>query len=562
MKHRLTRRLVLYFSVTLLAFALIIGGVFGFLFRRYTLELHTNDLRTHAEAVAASLSGKASDAPEEEAAPQTPANTAAAAAGRHGGCRGRHGMMGRKGQAAPAAAQSPAPGRPAGTAMGPHTYCRRRVSADDPAPSAASTPTESNGADTDLAVLLRQLNAFTGSEVWLVDRGARTITLSGAETGTDYTELPPSAETLLETIFSGTEAVGEDFNALLETPAVTAGAPVRDADGNVTGAILMHRKLSDIQAGEAAGFRILALSLGLAFLLAAGLSVLLARRFIRPLAAMEKTAASLADGNYEARSGIRQDDEIGSLAQSLDTLAEKLEEAAAQSAKLDAMRRDFFASISHELRTPLTVLRGSLDALSSGLVTDEEKRREYLAQMETNAVHLSRLVSDVFDLARLENPDFSIEKAEMDLSAALSDAIRATRRLAAPKSVELLHSDAPPIPFRGDYGRLRQMFLTVLDNAVKFSPEGGQVKITAEAAGDRWRVTIKDQGPGIARDLLPHIFDRFRTNRAGGTGLGLAIAQEIARRHDVVVEVESEAGQGAAFSFRGHALQEPPAGGQ
>jgi len=106
------------------------------------------------------------------------------------------------------------------------------------------------------------------------------------------------------------------------------------------------------------------------------------------------------------------------------------------------------------------------------------------------------------------------------------------------------------------------MFLTVLDNAVKFSPEGGQVKITAEAAGDRWRVTIKDQGPGIARDLLPHIFDRFRTNRAGGTGLGLAIAQEIARRHDVVVEVESEAGQGAAFSFRGHALQEPPAGGQ
>ena len=541
MNHGLTRRLVLYFSLALLTFALVIGGVFGFLFRRYTLELHTNDLRTHAEAVAASLSRK-----ENTGAAGAPSDVTPR--GHHEGRRGM--TMHRMGMESPSAQAHDETKAPA--AMGAHTYCRRRVT-DHPAPSTG------NDDDRGLASLLDQLNAFTGSDVWLVDRASRTITLSGTETETDYTELPESADALLETVFSGKSVSGEDFSTLLDVPSVTAGAPVTDADGRITGAVLMHRRLSDIRASEAAGFQILAVSLALAFLLAAVLSYLLARRFIRPLALMEKTAAALADGNYETRSGVRQDDEIGSLAQSLDVLAQRLEDAAAERSKLDAMRRDFFASISHELRTPLTVLRGSLDALSSGLVADEEKRREYLAQMETSAVHLTRLVSDIFDLARLENPDFSIEKTDVDLSDALRDAVRSARRLAAPKAVDIHLADVPPISMRGDYGRLRQMFLAVLDNAVKFSPEGAAVEIGAELSGDRWRIAIKDHGPGVAADLLPHIFDRFRTNREGGTGLGLAIAQEIARRHDVVLEADSIEGQGATFAFRGRITGRPSA---
>ena len=553
MKHNLTRRLVLYFSVTLLVFALVIGGVFSFLFRRYTLNLHTNDLKTHAEAVAASLSGAITNEPGNGVpnVAEPNASEAVGVRGRHG--EGRHGMTMRQYSSDAPAPVLQAPNNThghAGEMKGARTYCRRQVATESH--SAASGDAEKTG--TSLASLLRQLNAFTGSEVWLVDRVSRTITLSGPEAGTDYTELPDSAEALLETVFSGKSVSGEDFTALLDVPSVTAGAPVKDADGNVTGAILMHRKLSDIHSSEEAGFYILAVSLALAFILAAALSVLLARRFIQPLSVMEKTAAALTDGTYDARSGIRQDDEIGSLARSLDTLAERLEAAAEQSARLDAMRRDFFASISHELRTPLTVLRGSLDALSSGLVIDEEKRREYLSQMDTNARHLSRLISDIFDLARLENPDFSIEKTDVDLSDALRDAVRSARRLAAPKSVDLRLSDSPPIPMRGDYGRLRQMFLAVLDNAVKFSPENVTVEISVALSEDRWRVTIKDHGPGIAADVLPHIFDRFRTNRTGGTGLGLAVAQEIARRHDIVLEATSIEKDGATFSFRGQSI--------
>lgn len=539
MKHRLTLRLVLYFSAALLVFALVIGSVFGVLFRRYTSDLHTNDLRTHAEAIAASLSG------------QKPPSASASANSEkssfpHGEHEGRRGRMGRRsaesfggGMQAQNAASSHT------SAMGPHTYCRRRVSDDAPATSA--------GIEAEAGSLLRQLNAFTGSDVWLVDRASQTITLSGPQTETDYTELPPAAETLLETIFAGKSAVGEEFSALTDAPSVTAGAPVRDTDGNVTGAVLMHRRLSDIHASESAGFQILAISLALAFVLAVALSVLLARRFIRPLAEMEKTAAALSGGDYNARSGVRQDDEIGSLAQSLDVLAERLETAAGERAQLDAMRRDFFASISHELRTPLTVLRGSLDALSAGLVTDEEKRREYLSQMETNVRQLSRLVDDLFDLARLENPDFSVDKTDIDLSDVLQDAVRSARRLAAPKFVEIRCGKPPSIPMQGDYGRLRQMFLAVLDNAVKFSPEPAAVEVEIETSGNQWRISIQDHGAGISSEALPHIFDRFRTSREGGTGLGLSIAQAVARRHDVVLEAKNAETGGAIFSFRGHA---------
>ncbi len=539
----MTRRLVLYFSVTLLVFALVIGGVFGFLFRRYTLDLHTNDLLTHAEAIATSLSGKETSTTINAATvpPESHAPSDAMPRGQHGG---RHGMMMRRmGTEIPTAqAQNNAKGH---DERGAHTYCRRRVS-DTPTPSAE------NDNNRGLASLLKQLNAFTGSEVWIVDRAERTITLTGTETGTDYTEIPPAAETLLEEIFTGKSVAGESFNAMLDVPSVTAGAPIRDADGNVTGALLMHRRLSDIHASETAGFQILAISLILAFLLAAVLSFVLARRFIRPLSMMDRTAAALADEKYETRSGVRQDDEIGSLAKSLDVLAERLEAAAEERSKLDAMRRDFFASISHELRTPLTVLRGSLDALSAGLVENEEKRRDYFAQMQANLLHLNRLVNDLFDLARLENPDFAIEKTDVDLSDALRDAVRTARRLAAPMSVELRLGDTPPIPMHGDYGRLRQMFLAVLDNAVKFSPESGTVEINVELSADHWRVAITDHGSGIAAELLPNLFDRFRTNREGGTGLGLSIAQNIARRHDIVLEADSVEGEGATFAFRGH----------
>ena len=562
MNRSLTRRLLLYFSVTLLAFAVIIGGVFSFLFRRYASDLNAADLEHRAAAIAAMM-----NEPAAEAKPSRPEVDPTATGDDSGAVyemrrRGqRHGrMMGRRGNhhddtPAPAVA-SPAPDSAANPS--PHAYCRHRITTAGRQPADGQTANGAAEGTASLAAYLRRLNDLAASEVWLVDKTTRTMTYYGDDESTSYEELPAAAEAMLDRLFAGETVTSGDFSAFLGVPSVTAGVPIKDSDGTVTGALLLHRTLEDARKSERDAVRMLALALGLAFLLAAGLSLLLARRFVRPLAQMETTAAALTEGRYETRTAIDREDEIGSLAKSLDTLAARLAEAEAERGRLAQMRQDFLAGVSHELRTPITVLKGSLELLASGLLADEAKKRDYLCQMKENIEALERLVGDLFELTRLQNADFTIEQSPMNLPDALADAIRAAQRLAAGKEVVIEGPEAlPPVPIRGDYGRLRQMFLTVLDNAVKFSPDGGRIETTLSLAGQEWRVTIRDHGPGIDAGDLPHIFERFHRQHgplnAKGTGLGLAIAREIARRHDITIECQSVAGEGAAFLFSGTA---------
>ena len=205
---------------------------------------------------------------------------------------------------------------------------------------------------------------------------------------------------------------------------------------------------------------------------------------------------------------------------------------------------------THELRTPVTVLRGSLEALCDGVVSDGPKVAEYHREMLGEARHLERLVNDLLELSRLQNRDFAIEMAPINLLDPLQEARRSAARLGQSKSVYLEMQAPTPLPFEGDYGRLRQMFLIVLDNAVKFSPPGGCVAIAADSE----KIVISDQGCGIKEDQLPHIFDRFYRSRsaqnAGGTGLGLAIAAGIARRHGMEITADNLPEGGAVFTFR------------
>jgi len=214
------------------------------------------------------------------------------------------------------------------------------------------------------------------------------------------------------------------------------------------------------------------------------------------------------------------------------------------------LRQDFLASVSHELRTPVTVLRGSLEALCDGIVETPDRVGEYHRQMLKETVGLQRLVNDLMDLSRLQNVDFPIERSPVILNEVLGDALYSAGQIARPKAIRI-QQELPdePLSFQGDYGRLRQMFLIVLDNAVKFSPNGGTITVTL-APG---RVTVRDEGPGIPPEEIGLIFDRFHKARTeasnGGSGLGLAIAKQIAARHDIRISVQSEPGHGAAFRF-------------
>ncbi|MEG2417780.1 MAG: ATP-binding protein, partial [Eubacterium sp.] len=292
------------------------------------------------------------------------------------------------------------------------------------------------------------------------------------------------------------------------------------------------------------------IALGLAILL----SSVLAKRFTRPLKRIEETTKILAQGDYSAQTQVVTNDEIGSLAIHVDALAHRLDEASRESEKLERLRQAFIANISHELRTPVTVMRGSLEALKDGVVSDPDQVKAYYTQLVDESIHLERMVNDLLELTRLQNIDYSIEKEHLNLPEVLDNALRTCRQLAARKSITLdIKRDVQHFPFEGDYGRLRQLFIIILDNAVKFTPVGGTIEIQSNQSSDAMTVRITDHGPGIPPEDIPHIFDRFYKANTGsnqkGTGLGLAIAGQIAGRHGISISADSTPGITTTFTI-------------
>lgn len=223
--------------------------------------------------------------------------------------------------------------------------------------------------------------------------------------------------------------------------------------------------------------------------------------------------------------------------------------------RLEAMRRDFVANVSHELRTPLTAIKGYVETLLDGALEDKEHAREFLGVIGEHAKRLDNIVADLLKLSRLESGASLLEKSEIELKT-LADGILAgfpARFLSGPVKVSNLL--APGLTARADRARLEQVFINLLDNAVKFTPQGGSVEISAQDLRDSVKVLVRDNGSGIPAEHLPRLFERFyrvdkaRSRELGGTGLGLSIVRHIVELHGGSVGVESAEGKGSTFWF-------------
>lgn len=489
MKYKITRRLVFYFTIVLILFSIIMSILFMILFTRHTTRLHKEDLLKRADIIASTLSELSQGY-----------NTSS----EHG-----HG----------------------------------------------------SGYENVYDSYINFLDDIAMSEVWLVDSNKDFIQVGhghgcgyAEEHLISYEELPEDADHLIQQIFEGEIVYSEKFSAFLGTPSVTVGAPVYNYEGDIVAAVLLHTSVHGTERTILDGFSMLGISLVAALILAVGLSIVLSMRFIKPLKTMETTASNLICGDYTVQTGIVQKDEIGSLAQKMDILANRLDIASKESEKLEKLRQDFISNISHELRTPVTVIRGSLEALNDEVITEKEEVKEYYQQMLGDTIHLQRLVNDLLELSRLQNTDFVIEMTQVNLIDTLDDAIRSIRLLAKDKKVEIvLKKECSLFEFFGDYGRIRQMFMIVLDNAVKFSPSELPIEVNVTREKNRCNVVIRDYGCGIAKENLPYIFERFyhvkSEKNQSGTGLGLAIAKQIANRHNITLSCESEEGKFTQFFF-------------
>lgn len=224
-----------------------------------------------------------------------------------------------------------------------------------------------------------------------------------------------------------------------------------------------------------------------------------------------------------------------------------------ESQRLEQLRRDFVANVSHEFRTPLTVIRGSLEALSDGTVSDPETVSRYIRRLLAETRGLERLVGDLLDLSRLQSDSLGLRMEAVHLTGLLQDTVKGILPLAEKKGIRiLLDAEDEMPPMQGDYDRLRQLLVIFLDNAIKYSPENTTIDVSVKNQ-DAVRVSIADQGMGIAPEDLPYIWDRFyqsdTSRESSGTGLGLAIAKRLIDLHGGAVRVSSVVGKGTTFTI-------------
>lgn len=271
--------------------------------------------------------------------------------------------------------------------------------------------------------------------------------------------------------------------------------------------------------------------------------------FLLPIHKIVGTVKELAGGNYQARTQVEDSTEIGILADATDYLAGKLAEAQENQERHAQMQKEFFATISHELRTPVSVIRSYAEALIDGIIP-ENRLKDYYGQIFSEILSLQRFVDDMLEFSRLETNDFKIEMEPVDVGVILEDAIRSASLIASRKQINIrFHNPGEEIIMQGDYGRLKQMFLIVIDNAIKYSDSGTDILINTMKRGKQYEVSIHDEGQGIREEELELVFTRFYSTSDNGSGLGLAIMKSIAKRHGIEVTLESSPGNGTTITF-------------
>jgi two-component system sensor histidine kinase BaeS len=308
--------------------------------------------------------------------------------------------------------------------------------------------------------------------------------------------------------------------------------PLRHRDRLVGYAGLLPRqRLSDERQLRFLKEQKLALSLvaGIVVLLAAGLSLPLANRLVRPIKALAAATDRLAAGEFTTRVPVASSDELGQLARDFNALALTLE-------KNEQARRQWVADISHELRTPLAILRGEIEALQDGV---RQPTPDSIHSLHGEVLRLSRLVDDLYQLSLSDLGALTYRKEELDLADLLTTALASYRPEFAAKEIALkeeIPGDIKAVLF-GDPERLRQLFANLLDNALKYTDPGGELAVRLVCHDNRAVIDLQDSAPGVPENELDMLFDRLyraeasRSRESGGAGLGLAICRNIAEAH-------------------------------
>ena len=555
-KNKIFIKLLSYFGLSLLLFSIVIGSIFGYIYIQNTVSLHKKDLVERAYKISTTLSkmwfedgnenleNKDRKPPSKETSSEKPVRREKPKiVGNINGKVFENNVIEniRKNETE----KSPEEKNSKKLLDEKHFHRHRIVDEKDN--------------NVKIFRSMRMIEDIAMGEVWIVDAKTGNIVQGRNENGQpfSYLKLPPNAEETIKKAISGETTTTENFNDYLNENSITVAVPIKNGE-TIEGVVLLHSPVKYMSSALKSGIYTLIFSILAALILASISAVWLSISFTKPLNKIRDTTTELAKGNYEVTTQIKQSDEIGELAKSIDKLALQLDKSSKESERFEKMRQNFIANISHELRTPITVIRGSIEAICDGVISNPEQLKDYNEQILSDSIHLQRLVNDLIDLTKLQNTDFSIDKSTINLFEIINDAVRSMKQISTKKGVKINFSAENAIEedrylFVGDYQRIRQMIIIVLDNAIKFSNENQKVDILLKKENKKYELKICDSGRGIDPENIGEIFNRYHKSNTeenkNGMGLGLTIAKEIALRHNIEIFVKSVPDIKTVFTF-------------
>lgn len=383
----------------------------------------------------------------------------------------------------------------------------------------------------------------SSAEVWVIDKSGKVI-VSSSGFGISYPEMPDYYEALdskdesLFTSWVGKIESGEKIMAVTTL--------IKDDNSAVRGAV---RYITSLDAVDSQLITVYCM-IGFVFLIIA-LIVLISgfifvSSIVKPIKEINETTKLIAGGNMDARiDHYLYKDEIGELCDSINNMAAEISTA-------DRLKNDFISTVSHELRTPLTAIKGWGETILQVSDTDPALTQRGMNVIIDEATRLSGIVEELLDFSRIQNGALSLRIEKMDILAELDETVFAFKDRATREGVDLVYN-APdlPAPMDGDADRIKQVFVNILDNALKYTKQGGKINVTADVADDKIKITISDTGCGISAEDLPHVKEKFyKTNMTvHGSGIGLAVADEIVKLHKGTLDIDSVLGEGTTVTL-------------
>ncbi len=395
-----------------------------------------------------------------------------------------------------------------------------------------------------LSPLLNILSDAIDGNILITDGRGRILlcserSMSGLIGNTTLSELLPRIETEYYEIGK--------LMGLYEQRYHTVAIPAT-VDNQVMAYIFVSSKAEGMLQILADNLRVYALSVTGALFLCAMVLLLLTSRFVRPLRQMAAATRSYAQGDFSVRVPVKGRDEVAELADALNHMAVSL-------SSVETMRRSFIANVSHELKTPMTTIAGFIDGILDGTIS-ADKQSHYLRIVSDEVKRLSRLVRSMQDLSRIDAGELKLNTVRLDLTEVVCRTLVSFEPRIEQKRLSVTGlEECQKLEILGDYDLMNQVLYNLLDNAIKFTNEGGQITIRLSRTDNRIAAAIRNTGDGIPPAEMPQIFERFyksdrsRSLDKNGMGLGLYIVQTVVRLHGGEITVRSVQGEFTEFSF-------------